>query len=151
MIPRHMLLWKVPGIRKSRWERIKKPSSQIGRRLKGHRYTTYSVRRLSPFILPSCNGKAPARSTDKVFDLQLKSDFPSIRYSHPASTVPNSLCLSADVYSLSQRLFVLWIQLSYSIRGLSGNVKDFFKSLIPPLATLCYFAGKLKVVCHLWC
>ena len=71
------------------------------------RYTTYSVRRLSPLILPFCNGKVPARSTDNVFDLQLKSDFPSIRYSHPASTVPDSLCLSADVYSLSQRLFVL--------------------------------------------
>ena len=85
----------------------KKPSSQIGRRPKCHRYTTYSVRRLSPFILPSCNGKVPARSTGSAFDLQLKSDFPSIRYSHPASTVPDSLCLSADVYSLSQRLFVL--------------------------------------------
>lgn len=57
------------------------------------RYTTYSVLRRMPFILPFCNGKVPARSTDSVFDLQLKSDFPSIRYSHPASTVPDSLCL----------------------------------------------------------
>ena len=72
----------------------KKESSRPNRtRAYSLRYTTYSVRRLSPFIPSFCNGKAPARSTGSAFDLQLKSDFPSIRYSHPASTVPDSLCL----------------------------------------------------------